>query len=214
MTEDPATGADGGRVDPDPDPDAVVLAGHRGDETTARAGLDACDPTVRAIAVGALARMGRLEPATVCRALADSDPRVRRRACDEAGRLGSSAGPDLEAAVAAALDDSDPLVVESACVALGELGAGAAVGHLCTLARGHADERCREAAVAALGAIGDPAGKAAVLDACAGDRPSVRRRAVVALAAFDGDDVDTALTAALADRDWQVRQAAEELLAD
>ncbi|MHB1584695.1 MAG: HEAT repeat domain-containing protein, partial [Acidimicrobiales bacterium] len=68
--------------------------------------------------------------------------------------------------------------------------------------------------VAALGAIGDPAGKAAVLDASAGDRPSVRRRAVVALAAFDGDDVDAALTAALADRDWQVRQAAEELSAE
>jgi HEAT repeat protein len=65
--------------------------------------------------------------------------------------------------------------------------------------------------VAALGSLGDPAGLAAVLAACA-DRPAIRRRAVVALAAFEGPEVEAALEAALADRDWQVRQAAEDLL--
>jgi hypothetical protein len=35
---------------------------------------------------------------------------------------------------------------------------------------------------------------------------------VLALAAFEGDVVETALTRALDDRDWQVRQAAEDLL--
>ena len=39
-----------------------------------------------------------------------------------------------------------------------------------------------------------------------------RRRAVLALAAFEGDGVEAALTRALDDRDWQVRQAAEDLL--
>jgi hypothetical protein len=34
---------------------------------------------------------------------------------------------------------------------------------------------------------------------------------VLALAPFDGDEVDAALQAALADRDWQVRQAAEDV---
>ncbi|MET0422024.1 MAG: HEAT repeat domain-containing protein [Acidimicrobiia bacterium] len=43
------------------------------------------------------------------------------------------------------------------------------------------------------------------------DKPAVRRRAVLALAPFDGPDVDAAITAALDDRDWQVRQAAEDL---
>ena len=71
---------------------------------------------------------------------------------------------------------------------------------------------CREAAVAALGAVGNRGGLAAVLAAASGDRPAVRRRAVVALAAFDGPEVDAALRAALEDRDWQVRQAAEDLL--
>jgi len=39
----------------------------------------------------------------------------------------------------------------------------------------------------------------------------VRRRAVLALAPFDGPEVDAALALAHDDRDWQVRQAAEDL---
>ena len=42
---------------------------------------------------------------------------------------------------------------------------------------------------------------------------AVRRRAVLALVAFDGDEVDAELERLTHDRDWQVRQAAEELLA-
>ena len=67
--------------------------------------------------------------------------------------------------------------------------------------------------MAALGAIGDPAALPVIL-AASRDKPAVRRRAVLALAPFEGDDVDAALQAALADRDWQVRQAAEDLLRD
>jgi HEAT repeat protein len=43
------------------------------------------------------------------------------------------------------------------------------------------------------------------------DKPAVRRRAVLALASFDGPGVEEALERALVDRDWQVRQAAEDL---
>jgi HEAT repeat protein len=64
--------------------------------------------------------------------------------------------------------------------------------------------------VAALGAIGDVAALPAILSAT-GDRPAVRRRAVLALAPFAGPDVDAALARARHDRDWQVRQAAEDL---
>ena len=74
----------------------------------------------------------------------------------------------------------------------------------------HEDPLCREAAVAALGAIGDPGGLPAILAATT-DRPAVRRRAVLALAPFDGPEVDAALARALEDRDWQVRQAAEDV---
>jgi hypothetical protein len=34
---------------------------------------------------------------------------------------------------------------------------------------------------------------------------------VLALAPFDGDEAEAAIDRALADRDWQVRQAAEDL---
>jgi HEAT repeat protein len=55
------------------------------------------------------------------------------------------------------------------------------------------------------------AGLPAILRAT-GDRPAIRRRAVLALAPFDGPEVTAALRRALEDRDWQVRQAAEDLL--
>ena len=74
----------------------------------------------------------------------------------------------------------------------------------------HEDALVREAAVAALGAIGDEGGRAAILAALS-DKATVRRRAVLALAPFDGPDVEAAMAAAREDRDWQVRQAAEDL---
>jgi len=82
------------------------------------------------------------------------------------------------------LDDDDAFVVEIASFACGEM---------------------------VLGAIGDPQGLDAVLTACT-DRVTVRRRATLALAAFDDPRADAALRVALDDKDWQVRQAAEDLL--
>jgi HEAT repeat protein len=124
--------------------------------------------------------------------------------------------PDGDAVVGAligALLDGDALVVEAACAALGELGTDAgqpSVRRLADVAGRHPDALCREAAVAALGAIGDEAGLPAIL-AAVSDKPAVRRRAVLALAPFTGPEVDEALTGARSDRDWQVRQAAEDL---
>ena len=113
------------------------------------------------------------------------------------------------------LDDPDPVVVEVAAWASGERvpPEPGAVARLIELATGHDDALCREAAVAALGAIGDDVALPAIL-AATHDKATVRRRAVIALAPFDGPDVDTALETARTDRDWQVRQAAEDLLAD
>ena len=85
------------------------------------------------------------------------------------------------------------------------------LARLVDLALTATDPLLREAAVAALGAIGDERGLPAILAGCA-DKPNIRRRAVLALAPFSGAAVDAALAAALIDRDWQVRQAAEDLL--
>ncbi len=171
------------------------------------------DARVRVAALGALARAGGRRRATAVwrRALGDPAPGVRRRAAELAPGIGAPARPLL-----ALLADHDVTVTEAAAWALGELGPAAvragAVPALAAVASDHDDPLAREAAVAALGALGDPAGLPAVLAAC-GDKPAVRRRAVLALAPFDGPDVEPALRNALDDRDWQVRQAAEDLLA-
>ena len=112
------------------------------------------------------------------------------------------------------LPDVDDRVTEVAAFAAGELipAAPGVVEALAAIATGHTDPLCRESAVAALGALGDSGGRAAVMIAC-GDIAAVRRRAVLALAAFDGDEVDAAVVALTSDRDLQVRQAAEDLRA-
>ncbi|HET7490135.1 MAG TPA: HEAT repeat domain-containing protein [Acidimicrobiales bacterium] len=184
----------------------AARAGHvAGGEAEAR-GLQADpSPRVRATALAALARLGRATAADVAAGLADPDPAVRRRACAVA-----VAFPAVDLVPLAA--DPDPSVVEAAAWALGERPASAAaVAALGAVAASHADALCREAAVAALGALGDPAGLPVIL-AATGDKPAVRRRAVLALAPFEGPDVEAALRRALDDRDRQVRQAAEDLL--
>jgi HEAT repeat protein len=191
---------------------AVTLAGHRGDEGVARRGLADVDRGVRAAALGALARLGALTTGDVVRALTDESPTVRRRAVEVALEVrGKGSRSALPAALTRALADPDPLVAVGAAWFVGERRNADAVPNLVVLATRHDDARCREAAVAALGAIGAPAGLDAVLAALA-DRPTVRRRATVALAGFDDPRVEPALRQAADDRDWQVRQAADELL--
>ena len=184
---------------------AAAVAGHAGDAVGARQLLADPDPAVRATALSALARLRDVGAADVDAALADPSPEVRRRACRVAIAVD---GVDL----VPMLDDADAGVVEVAAWALGERAeaSGDVVARLSAVGTGHQDALCREAAVAALGAIGDQRGLAAVL-AATGDKPAVRRRAVIALAAFEGPEVDAALQRALDDRDWQVRQAAEDL---
>lgn len=189
---------------------AAALSGHREDQPAARRALEDESGSVRATALGALARMGALTVPDLQAAAADTDRRVRARAAELAGARGES--DETLALLVSAIDDPEPAVVEAASFSLGELGsAGApAVEALSLVARTHREALCREAAVAALGAIGDPAGLPAILEATA-DKPQVRRRAVIALAPFSGPEVDAALERALGDRDWQVRQAAEDL---
>lgn len=197
---------------------AAALAGHRGDEAAARSFLADPSPRARASALGALARIGVLTDADVAAALLDPDPVLRRRACEVA------VGHHVD--LVPLLADDDPMVAETAAWAIGERGGAGAGGDreegaaptpsrvvdaLAAMATGHEDGLCREAAVAALGALGDERGLPAILAATT-DKPAVRRRAVIALAPFDGPEVEAALERARNDRDWQVRQAAEDLL--
>ena len=176
---------------------------------TARPALSDPEPAVRATALGALARLHDLALADLEVAADDGSPVVRARAAELAHRF----GPAATGLLIGLLADGRPEVVEAACFGLGEMGATAGeagADALSGVAGSHSDPLCREAAVAAIGAIGSPTGLPAVLAAMQ-DKPAVRRRAVLALAAFDGPEVEEALRAALVDRDWQVRQAAEDL---
>jgi HEAT repeat protein len=203
----------------------AVIAGHRGDVNTAWRLLGHPDPAVRAAALGALDRTGVLDAGALTTALTDPEPTVRRRACVLAGgafATGDKRTDDkrargsqlIDALVQVLSTDPSDSVVESSAWSLGEAGsrcgrsAVEALGHVATA---HADPLCREAAVAALGAIGDPVALDNVLVAFE-DKPAVRRRAIIALAAFDDPRVDAAWRRGLEDRDWQVRQAAEDLL--
>jgi HEAT repeat protein len=171
------------------------------------------DARVRGAALGALTRGGspRAARAAWQSARLDADPAVRRRAAELAPTL----TPVPPLGLLGLLADRDPLVSEAAAWALGESAwtgrtRSRVVTALAVAGRDHADPLVRESAVAALGAIGDRRGLPAILRACR-DRPPIRRRAVLALAPFEGPDVEAALAAALTDADWQVRQAAEDL---
>jgi HEAT repeat protein len=182
----------------------AALAGHFGDEATARGLLDDPDAQVRATSLGALVRMGRATPQDAAALLGDPDAWARRYACE----LGTTLpGADF----APLLEDGDDTVVEAACFAVGEVRDRRCVPVLSRIARGHEDALCRESAVAALGAIGAEEGLSTIL-AALDDKPQIRRRAVVALAAFDTPESEEALKRCLKDTDWQVRQAAEDQL--
>ncbi len=189
-------------------------------EATARASLEHRHPDVRTCAIAALTRVGRASAEDLRLLVEDSSPAVRRRTVEAAIDLhqrGLDDPPETLELLVGRLDDLG-LVSEVAAFGIGELGPDLAVPapaltdaveRLREMASGHDDPLCRESAVAALGAL--HRGRTTIL-AALGDVATVRRRAVLALAPFAGPDIDGALDTALSDRDWQVRQAAEDQL--
>ena len=183
-----------------------MLAGHTGDIDMVLNALEHELPMVRDVALGALSRMDKLEIEILRRFRTDPDARVRKRVAELAATF-----PDFD--LLPLLNDDDPMVAEMAAWSCGEheLNSDGVIDRLIAMATTHGEPLVREAAVAALGAIGDERGLTAILSAC-DDKPAIRRRAMLALAPFDGPEVDAALKKGLDDRDWQVRQAAEDLL--
>ncbi len=187
----------------------MIIAGHKDDLTTLRAAADHDDPLLRAAALSGLLRVEHLLAEQLRAAFDDPSLVVRRRALELTAR--HSSGASLASEVASFLG-GEAEQAELAAFVLGELEVAdpAIVSALEQQALEHDDALARESAVAALGAL--HSGLATIL-AALGDKATVRRRAVIALAPFDGPEVEVALQAALEDRDWQVRQAAEDLLA-
>lgn len=203
---------DDGSTLPEPLRESLVRAGFADDEASGELldeHLVSPSPRARVLALRGAQRRGRLDAPAWLRALGDGSPEVRREALTLLAH-DELADERVAGALAGALGDEDALVVDAAAFALGEHPRVDALDALVDVAAHHRDARCREAAVAALGALGDERGRATVL-AALGDKAPVRRRAVVALANFEGPDVDAALERARDDRDWQVRAAADQL---
>lgn len=190
---------------------SAAVAGHRRDVPAIRALIGDDDAGVRATVLGALLRADALTADDLGAGIVDPDPTVRIRAAELVAEL-QGGGVATGVSLIGLLEDPDPSVVEVAAWASGERAPAEpqAVARLAELATTAEDALVREAAVASLGSLQDPVGLPAIL-AATHDKATVRRRAVLALAPFDGPEVDDAYERALADRDWQVRQAAEDL---
>ena len=165
-------------------------------------------PRARIIAMRGLARRRALSVAEWTALVSDADQDVRRETWAEVGSIGDCP-VDVEL-VLTALRDHDALVAEAAAFAVGECALSQCEEAVIAMVREHDDARCRETAVVSLGLLGRDSSRSAIIGAL-DDKPTVRRRAVVALANFDGPDIDAALDRAAEDRDWQVRSAVEQL---
>ena len=174
------------------------------------AARDDVDPRCRAAALAALVRAAPGPHALGTWRLATLDPSVmvRSRGADVAPELATRPGVDateIATALVSLLNDAQVMVVVAAAWALGELDTeggsdfesarASMVASLCAVTTDHPDALAREAAVAALGSLGDARAVPAILTACS-DSPTVRRRAVLALAPFDGPEVTAALETA------------------
>tara|TARA_Y100000739_G_scaffold205635_1_gene192994 strand:- start:994 stop:1614 length:621 start_codon:yes stop_codon:yes gene_type:complete len=167
--------------------------------------LEHPEPDVRATALRVLDNEGKLEKGIVERSLSDSAFKVRNA-------LAYLISTNRDIPAMKFLLDEDAEIVEVACWGIGERGDASAevLDVLQSITESHSDSLCRESAVAALGALGNRDALGSILKAVE-DIATVRRRAVLALAPFDGPEVELAIAKALEDRDWQVRQAAEDI---
>ena len=173
------------------------------------------NPAVRAraaAALGASRRPSAVEPLIAL--AADPDPAVRRSAVEALGRLGDARAVDALArqlqGAAGPRDEAAVSVRVAAAHALGQIGA-AALPALAAVLHDR-NQRVREAAVDALGAIGGPSAVPALAAALGDDRSQLRQAAAKALAAIGGDDARTALLPALCHKDPATRVTAVQAL--
>ena len=188
----------------------TAMAGHLGDEASARASLISGDSSTRRLAIGALERLNSLTTSELRAALDDPSSSVRRKALEITAKRS-----DVYARHH--LSDPNPSVAETAAFAVGEQLDVAATELLILMAQRHEDALCRESAIAALGALVASAEihRVAILDCLLGamsDKPQVRRRAVLGLSQFEEPQAQQMVEQALLDKDRQVRSVAADLL--
>ena len=196
----------------------AILARHENSELDESEIIGFLNDTAAVVREAALATVVKLNldaEKHIVNAFNDDDHGVRKRAIELVIDL--SDNQDYISKILVLLDDSSTFVVETVCWVIGEIGnnyenVAEVVNKVSQIALTHDDSLCREAAVACLGSLGHIDGLATLLRVL-DDKPNVRRRATLALAPFEGPEVEEALKRKLKDRDLQTRQAAEDLLA-
>ena len=179
-------------------------------------------PEGRLYALGALVALGAdAKPAllSLCAALRDHDPAVRRKAAEALGGIGPEARDTAHRDLLAALRDADPDVAAAATAALGKMGPPtiAEAPSLQVLLQDKA-EPARRFGLNAFVQLGPDAADFApyLEDSLANDAsPELRRLAVAALfrLAPTAQRTADACTRALADKDVEVGRAAAAALA-
>jgi len=196
----------------------AILARHENSELDESEIIGFLNDTAAVVREAALATVVKLNLDAgkhIVNALEDADRGVRKRAVELVIDLSNN--HEHISKVLVLLDDSSTFVVETVCWVIGEIGnnyenVAEIVSKVSQIALNHEDSLCREAAVACLGSLGHIDGLTTLLKVL-DDKPNVRRRATLALAPFEGPEVEEALKRKLKDRDLQTRQAAEDLLA-
>ena len=141
----------------------------------------------------------------VIRLLSDEDSAVRAAAAEKLGVCGHRSIEHLASAEA----DREPKVREAVATAYGELRQPSVIPWLVEVGKSDPDRTVKEAAVAALGAIGEDAAIDPLLMFITDGPPQVRRRAIAAITVFDDPRIEPAIQRAALDRNSGVREAAE-----
>lgn len=164
------------------------------------------DPVLRRLAVTAVSdEQARVHIDAVALLAADDEVPVRTAVAEKLGFCGI----DSLGTLASLEHDEEPTVREAVATAYGEIGSSGSVEWLIDAATNDVDRHVQEAAVAALGAIGDPRVVDVLLEVIRSGPPQVRRRAIAAITVFDDERVEPAIRRAALDRNPGVREAAE-----
>ena len=168
--------------------------------------LDDEDPILRRMAITALgAAAANSLFDTLVLILNDEEAAIRAAAAEKLGVCGRRA---LEYLANAQSDDA-PEVREAVATAYGEISDASAIPWLVEIGNDDKDRTVREAAVAALGAVGNDQAIEPLLEFIAKGPPQVRRRAIAAITVFDDPRIESAIQRAAFDRNPGVREAAE-----
>ncbi|MCL1601180.1 MAG: HEAT repeat domain-containing protein [Actinomycetia bacterium] len=168
--------------------------------------LDNEDPILRRMATTALEdQSANFLFDTLVALLNDHETSVRAAAAEKLGVCGERS----LAYLASAQGDNAAEVREAVATAYGELSNASAIPWLVEVGNDDQDRTVKEAAVAALGAIGSDEAIDPLLEFIAKGPPQVRRRAIAAITVFDDPRIEPAIQRAAFDRNPGVREAAE-----